>query len=183
MKAPTRPSLKNINTNFPTISLWASQEISCYGQLCYVTNWQMQCAVCFWFNYLPDLLQKMRLRNPQTCGSCTAAHQIIYSELSTHILWRADGRGGPVNWPARSSENNALGFWLLQYIKTLLNSCSAFIIDCRRSGSSRKTRNVWKVRARVFRSCYIVTWSEWFWRSARKFYVCVCVGGGHTGVL
>ena len=41
------PSLQDINTNFPFLSVWTSQEISSYGQLPYVTNWQMQYAVCF----------------------------------------------------------------------------------------------------------------------------------------
>ena len=115
------PSLQDINTNFPFLSVWASQEISCFGQFPFVTNLQMECAVCFCL-IIYQISRKMCVFiNHKICSPCTAAHQILYSALSTDILWTADGRGGPIDWPARSSGNNALCLWLLEYIKLLCN--------------------------------------------------------------
>jgi len=111
------PSLQDININFPSLSVWASQEINCYGLLPYVTNCQLHCAVCFCLIIYQMSCTIRVFINHKTCSSCTAAHQILYSALSTDIQWTADGRGGPVNWPTRSSANNVLCFWLLECVK------------------------------------------------------------------
>ena len=46
--------------------------------------YQISCKLCVFINH--------KTRSP-----CTAAHQILYSALSTDILWTTDGRGGPVD--------------------------------------------------------------------------------------
>jgi hypothetical protein len=73
----------------------------------------------FLFNHLPDLLHNLRLHQPQNKQFMYSGATILYSALSTEIQWTVDGRGGPVDWPARSSENKAVGFWLLEFVKIL----------------------------------------------------------------
>ena len=114
----TRPSsLQDTNNNFPSTSVWASQKVSYNGQLPYVTNWQMQFALCFCFIIYQISCKICVFINHKTCGSCTVAHQILYSALSTDILWTADGLGGSVDWSARSSETKTTDFWLLEFIQ------------------------------------------------------------------
>jgi hypothetical protein len=65
--------------------------------------------------------------NDNTCGSCMTGHYLIFSALSRQHLNQTFseqwiGRGGPVNWPARSPDRNPLDFWLWRHLKTLVYS-------------------------------------------------------------
>jgi hypothetical protein len=87
---------------------------------------------CFLVNGLPVLLEHVPLHQRQHMwsmhdGAPPHCLRTVRQHLNQTFGEQWIGRGGPVNWPARSPDLNSLDFWLPGHLKALV--CSAPISD------------------------------------------------------